>query len=658
MGVFFVRSFFISILTTSTALEIINPGQSLRDGETLVSSSGSFELGFFSPQGSTSKYLGLWLDKSPQTVLWVANRENSLSDNMGVLNITTQGILILLNSTNHIVWSSNSSASRNTQNPVAQLLDSGNFVVREGNDYNPANFLWQSFDHPCDTLLPGMRMGVNFVTRIDRFLSSWKSPEDPARGEFTFGIDPQGYPQLLLKKGNRTVFRGGPWTGIKFTSNPRPIPNQISTNEFVLNNQEVYFEYRIQSSVSSKLTLSPLGLAQSLTWNDRAQDWVIVENGQYDQCEEYAFCGPNTRCEITRTPICVCLDGFTPMSPVDWNFSDWSGGCHRRTPLNCSDKDGFLKYTANKLPDTSTSSFDKSIDLKECERLCLKNCSCTAYTNLDFRAGGSGCLIWFGDLIDMRRSTGDGQDVYVRVAASELGANAKKRNLSTKLKAGIIASAAALGMGMLLAGMMFCRRRRNLGKNDRLEEVRKEDIELPIVDLSTIAHATDNFSSSNKLGEGGFGPVYKGILIEGQEIAVKSLSKSSVQGMDEFKNEVKFIAKLQHRNLVKLLGYCIQEDENMLIYEYMPNKSLDFFIFDQARRKLLDWTKRMNIIGGIARGLLYLHQDSRLRVIHRDIKASNILLDNELNPKISDFGLARMFRGDETEANTHRVIGT
>jgi hypothetical protein len=340
---------------------------------------------------------------------------------MGVLNITTQGILILLNSTNHIVWSSNSSASRNTQNPVAQLLDSGNFVVREGNDYNPANFLWQSFDHPCDTLLPGMRMGVNFVTRIDRFLSSWKSPEDPARGEFTFGIDPQGYPQLLLKKGNRTVFRGGPWTGIKFTSNPRPIPNQISTNEFVLNNQEVYFEYRIQSSVSSKLTLSPLGLAQSLTWNDRAQDWVIVENGQYDQCEEYAFCGPNTRCEITRTPICVCLDGFTPMSPVDWNFSDWSGGCHRRTPLNCSAKDGFLKYTANKLPDTSTSSFDKSIDLKECERLCLKNCSCTAYTNLDFRAGGSGCLIWFGDLIDMRRSTGDGQDVYVRVAASELG---------------------------------------------------------------------------------------------------------------------------------------------------------------------------------------------------------------------------------------------
>lgn len=183
-------------------------------------------------------------------------------------------------------------------------------------------------------------------------------------------------------------------------------------------------------------------------------------------------------------------------------------------------------------------------------------------------------------------------------------------------------------------------------------------MELPIFDMSTIAHATDAFSNSNKLGEGGFGPVYKGILIGGQQIAVKRLSKSSGQGLDEFKNEVMLIAKLQHRSLVKLLGCCIHEDERMLIYEYMPNKSLDSFIFDQTGRKLLDWSQRINIIGGIARGLLYLHQDSRLRIIHRDIKASNILLDDELNPKISDFGLARIFGGDQTEAKTRRIVGT
>ncbi|KAB1199879.1 Cysteine-rich receptor-like protein kinase 10 [Morella rubra] len=177
-------------------------------------------------------------------------------------------------------------------------------------------------------------------------------------------------------------------------------------------------------------------------------------------------------------------------------------------------------------------------------------------------------------------------------------------------------------------------------------------------DLATIETATSNFSEDNKLGTGGFGEVYKGIFPNGQEVAVKRLSRSSGQGTDEFINEVKVIAKLQHRNLVKLLGFCLEGEEKILIYEFVRNKSLDCFLFDAEKQSLLNWARRYNIIGGIARGILYLHEDSRFKIIHRDLKASNILLDGEMNPKISDFGVSKMFEIDQTHGNTKRIVGT
>ncbi|KAM7500910.1 hypothetical protein LguiA_025324 [Lonicera macranthoides] len=177
-------------------------------------------------------------------------------------------------------------------------------------------------------------------------------------------------------------------------------------------------------------------------------------------------------------------------------------------------------------------------------------------------------------------------------------------------------------------------------------------------DLETVKTATDNFSETNKLGQGGFGAVYKGRLQNGLKIAVKRLSVNSGQGELEFKNEVLLVAKLQHRNLVRLLGFCLEGIERLLIYEFVPNASLDHFIFDPVNRAALDWDRRYKIIGGVARGLLYLHEDSRLRIIHRDMKASNVLLDEEMNPKIADFGMARLFERDETQGNTSRIVGT
>ncbi|KAJ1698445.1 hypothetical protein LUZ63_006957 [Rhynchospora breviuscula] len=178
-----------------------------------------------------------------------------------------------------------------------------------------------------------------------------------------------------------------------------------------------------------------------------------------------------------------------------------------------------------------------------------------------------------------------------------------------------------------------------------------------LLDLTILKDATNNFSNDNKLGEGGFGPVYKGKL-RGTEIAVKRLSQSSKQGLLELRNEVAFVAKVQHKNLVKLLGFCLEKQEKLLVYEYLSNLSLDKIIFDRARREQLDWDTRYRIIKGIGEGLLYLHDDSRLKIIHRDLKPSNILLDENMNPKISDFGLAKLFDQDVTQGCTSRVAGT
>ncbi|TMW91593.1 hypothetical protein EJD97_014135 [Solanum chilense] len=162
-------------------------------------------------------------------------------------------------------------------------------------------------------------------------------------------------------------------------------------------------------------------------------------------------------------------------------------------------------------------------------------------------------------------------------------------------------------------------------------------------DFSAISAATDNFLDANKLGQGGFGPVYKGKLPNGQEVAVKRLSIDSSQGDLEFKNEVLLVARLEHRNLVRLLGFCLDGTERLLVYEFVPNASLDHFLFGRE----LDWKRRSKIIGGVARGILYLHEDSRLRIIHRDLKASNVLLDAEMNPKIADFGMASGYMAPE-----------
>ncbi|CAN6921614.1 unnamed protein product [Brassica oleracea] len=236
--------------------------------------------------------------------------------------------------------------------------------------------------------------------------------------------------------------------------------------------------------------------------------------------------------------------------------------------------------------------------------------------------------------------------------------NADNKGISSGVVAAITFPTVITVFILLVLGFVLCRRRKSMQRTEVESESNISTTHSSQYDFKTIQAATNKFSRTNKLGEGGFGEVYKGTLSNGTVVAVKRLSKKSGQGVREFKNEAVLVSKLQHRNLVRLLGFCLEGQEKILIYEFVPNKSLNYFLFDSEEQDQLDWTQRYKIVGGIARGILYLHQDSQLIIIHRDLKASNILLDANMNPKISDFGLSKIFGTEQTQGNTSRIAGT
>uniref|UniRef100_A0A0D9WZX6 Protein kinase domain-containing protein n=1 Tax=Leersia perrieri TaxID=77586 RepID=A0A0D9WZX6_9ORYZ len=237
----------------------------------------------------------------------------------------------------------------------------------------------------------------------------------------------------------------------------------------------------------------------------------------------------------------------------------------------------------------------------------------------------------------------------------------EKRRTRTGTVLAIVMPAVAAILFITVACFYCLKRRRPEEQTFLPNSISSDDIQSIdslILDLPTLRVATDDFAETKMIGKGGFGIVYKGVLPDGQEIAVKRLCRSSRQGIGELKSELVLVAKLYHKNLVRLIGVCLEEQEKILVYEYMPNRSLDIILFDTEKNNELDLGKRFKIINGIARGLQYLHEDSQLKIVHRDLKASNILLDFDYNPKISDFGLAKIFGGDQSEDVTHRIAGT
>ncbi|KAK9063014.1 hypothetical protein SSX86_016884 [Deinandra increscens subsp. villosa] len=404
--------------------DTITPDQIIRDGDTLVSADEMYEFGFFTPEASRYRYLGIWYKTiSPQRVVWVANRNTPIQDSSGEFRVLTNGSLLVtaggVNNTTINVWSSNTSlmVSSTTINPVAQLLSSGNLVVRGSN--GDGGYIWQSFDYPTDTFLAGMKFGKDLVSGMDRRWRPWKSADDPSPGEYVAFMDTNGFPQLFEQKGSVRIARYGPWNGVTFNGMPNHA-NSVLTHEFVFDDKEVYYRYElVNSSAPSIVYVNPEGSFLRLNWVNRTQEWLPYWNAIIDMCSRLSVCGPNGRCNPNSSPACSCMEGFVPQNPDEWSASEWSSGCRRRTPLDCPNAEGFRVFKNIKLPDTRRSWYNRSMTLGECATACKRNCSCTAYANIDIRRGGSGCLLWYGDLFDIR-NVDESQDLYVRMAQSDI----------------------------------------------------------------------------------------------------------------------------------------------------------------------------------------------------------------------------------------------
>ncbi|KAM3732001.1 hypothetical protein ACB098_11G027000 [Castanea mollissima] len=549
------------------------PRDTLKSGDTLnfsshlVSAKGAFTLGFFHSGSTNNIYLGIWFTNDPTKIIWVGNRNEPVMNTAAVLTLEAKGNLKILPQGGDAISLYSHQATNYTYTLFAILLDSGNFVLQElDSNGTTQRVLWQSFDEPTDTLLPGMKLGVHRKNGRPSSLTSWLNKVVPVPGQFSLEWDPKGR-QLIVRRQGVEFWTSGVLKGDKF--------------EFISNESKRMYNFTIVSNEDEEYLVNDINQGGQSAWFLSSEGKLLSFDGSY----------------IAETENC---NGYS----TDGGCKRWLPSCRRRDDMFDKRSGYFIQG-----PEPSFLDNDTKLTMNDCRVTCWNLCGCDAYTFL--YVNETGCKFWVKKGEFFQDLSGIIPALYVLIPKSS-------QNVEKDAKSG--------------DGLLELMNSDTFTTVNELQNDRKQGNDLRIFSYKCIMSATNSFSSENKLGEGGFGLVYKGIFSQGQNIAIKRLSRNSGQGMLEFKNELILISELQHMNLVQLL--------------------------DSTKSKMLDWPTRFSIIEGIAQGLLYLHKYSRLRVIHRDLKASNILLDENMNPKISDFGMARIFQQNELEANTRRIVGT
>ncbi|XP_074570666.1 S-locus-specific glycoprotein BS29-2-like [Curcuma longa] len=402
------------VLGQSSSGDTMIQNSSLVNGQTLKSTGDLFQLGFFSVDDSSAKgYLGIWyynLTPHEGTVVWIANRNESVNASMASFNLTSEGNLILFEE-DKIVWSTGT-RSTGLNSAHLQLLDSGNLVLNDSN-----SILWQSFEHwNSDTHIAGTKYGFDSRTNTSWPQVSWKNSTDPSSGDYIQMIRELHIPDSFTFKGSAKYRRGGLWNGNEFVGLPSMSSSQVESSvrfTFVSNENDTYLMINYTASPTPVLLRSVLcanGTFQSW-FLDRGGDgaWQLLWSIPDDDCDMYNRCGRNSVCIWNYYAVnCECLDGFVKIVE---NGSE--AGCQREKPLNCSSNNQFSKVQNVKVPDTENATSRGNMSLDGCKNLCLNDCSCAAYAVI---GQSYGCITWTSDLLDLRTFGYGGTDLYVRLA--------------------------------------------------------------------------------------------------------------------------------------------------------------------------------------------------------------------------------------------------
>nr|XP_010928583.1 putative receptor protein kinase ZmPK1 [Elaeis guineensis] len=617
----------------------------------LVSPSKSFASGFYNV-GSNAYAFSIWFSSSAnKTVAWTANREHPVNGHGSQISFRKDGGMVLTDTDGRVVWSTNTSS---TQADRVQLLDTGNLVMKDPS----GKILWQSFDSPTDTLLP-----TQPITKSTQVVSS-AAPGSLSSGYYSLFFDNDNVLRLIYDgpeissvywpNPDDDVFQNG---RTKYNSSRYAVLDGMG--KFVSSDQLAFSASDRGSGILRRLTLDYDGNLRLYSLDESKGTWSVTWEALPQICQIHGLCGRNGICSYMQSKVVCSCPSHYEMS----DQSDWRKGCKPKFQMNCN-TNSFLELPGTDFwgNDLNTS---ESTSLEACKETCEEDCSCEGivYT--------SGKCYSKGTLFNGRAPPDTPGITYLRMPASmstsgssapqthELICNAATYASSRGKVRWVyfyrfISAFGAIEILFVVSGWWFIISRRERKPTSLEEGCREISRQFSQFTYKELKKATRKFM--DEIGRGGSGVVYKGVLDDKRVVAVKKLG-DAIQG--ELGAELSLIGRIYHKNLVRIWGFCSEGPHDLLVTEYVANGSLDKHIFDEhGTASVLGWSERFKIAVGVAQGLAYLHHECLEWVIHCDVKPENILLDGEFEPKIADFGLAKLSKRGGVGSDISRIRGT